>query len=149
MVVDQLAKDLHLTWKTNQSLQADIAAGDKVMLLKPQAFMNKSGLTIQKAIKKLNPSPANILIVFDDLDMEGGKLRYRGEGSSGGHRGMQSIIDYLQTNAIPRLKIGIGRSATQEPDEYVLANFTTSELQQIKTAIPAAVEIIKNQFLGK
>ncbi len=148
MVIDQLAKDLKLTWKPNRTFGADIAKGDDVVLLKPQTFINKSGAAVQKMMKKLNLAPTDSLIVLDDLDMEVGKLRYRAEGSSGGHRGMQSIIDHLQTNTIPRLKIGIGRSATQDPEQYVLSNFTALELPQIKTAIPEAVEIIKNQFLG-
>lgn len=149
MAVEQLAKELRLTWKVSRNLHAEIAKGNNAILLKPQVFMNNSGLAVKAAVKKFNLQPADILIVMDDLDMETGKLRLRSEGSSGGHRGMQSIIDYLGTSEITRLKIGIGRSDKIEPDEYVLSKFTGEQSKQIKSVIPEAIKIIKNQFLAK
>ncbi len=148
MAVDALAKDLKLTWRFQKNLHAEIIKFDDIILLKPQTFMNNSGLAVVTAIKKFGIQPADALVIFDDLDMEVGKIRVRSEGSSGGHRGLQSIIDNLKTDQITRLKIGIGRSDNIEPDKYVLGKFTADELQQIKTAIPAAVEIINKQFLS-
>lgn len=147
MAVDQLAKTQKLAWKAKRALKSELAMGNEAILLKPQTFMNNSGLAVKAAVKKFNLQPADILIVMDDLDMEAGKLRHRAEGSSGGHRGVQSIIDYLGTSEIKRLKIGIGRSENIEPDKYVLSNFTGEQLKQIKTALTEAAAWINNQFL--
>lgn len=148
MAVEQLAKTHQLAWKANRTLKSEVAMSNEAILLKPQTFMNNSGLAVKAAIKKFNIQPADILVIMDDLDMEAGKLRHRAEGSSGGHRGMQSIIDYLGTSEITRLKIGIGRSENIEPDKYVTSNFTGEQLKQIKTALTEAAVWINNQFLN-
>ena len=147
MVIDALAKDLGLKFIPSKKYNVLFAKSEDLELLKPQTFMNLSGIVTQAVAHKHGIPPENILIVMDDLDMEAGKLRYREEGSSGGHRGMQSIIDNLKTDQIKRLKIGIGRSENIEPDKYVLGKFTTDQLDKIKTAIPAAIDIINKQFL--
>lgn len=149
VVIDQLTKELGLKFKISKKYNAFFAKSKRLELLKPQTFMNNSGTAVRAISQKHGIPPENILIVMDDLDMEVGKIRYRSEGSSGGHRGMQSIIEHLGTSEIPRLKIGIDRSTDIEPDQYVLQKFTAEQLAQIKTAIPAAVEIINKQFLAE
>ena len=148
MVIDQLAKDLGLEFKISKKYNALFAKSECLELLKPQTFMNNSGTAVRAISQKHGIPPENILIVMDDLDMEVGKIRYRDEGSSGGHRGMQSMIDCLKTTEIKRLKIGIGRSTNMEPDQYVLKKFTAEQVPQIKIAIMEAIGIIKNQFLN-
>ena len=148
MVADALAKELGLEFKTSKKYNALFAKSADWELLKPQTFMNNSGTAVQAVSRKHGIPPENILVIMDDLDMEVGKSRYREEGSSGGHRGLQSIIDNLKTDQIKRLKIGIGRSDNMEPDKYVLGKFTAEQLKQIKTAIPAAIEIINKNFLN-
>jgi len=147
MVADVLAKELNLKFHTNKKYNVVFAKTELMELIKPQTFMNNSGVAVRMIAKKHRIPSQHILIVIDDLDMEPGKLRYRSEGSSGGHQGLQSIIDQLGTLEIPRLKIGIGRSENIEPDKYVLGKFTVDQLKYIKTAIPEAVALIKNQFL--
>ena len=147
MVLDSLAKDLGIKFKENKARKVVFSKTDTVELLKPQTFMNNSGIPLLAIAKKHNIAPANILVISDDIDMELGKLRYREDGSSGGHKGMQSIINHLKTNKIARIKIGIGRSHISEPDEYVISKFTHQELSQIKKAIPQAIQLIKEKFL--
>jgi len=149
MAIDKLAKDLKLSFKLNRSLKTELAQNDEFILMKPQTFMNNSGVTVRAIIKKFNINLSDVLIIFDDLDMEIGKIRYRDTGSSGGHRGMQSIIDHLKTNNIKRLKIGIGRSQRISPDQYVTDNFTKEQLQQTKTALSVAIDEINNKFINK
>lgn len=148
MVLDKLAKKLSLKFTANKNYLVDWAKNETIELIKPQTFMNNSGSAVNKIIQKHKLSPQDILIVADDIDMELGKLRYRTDGSSGGHKGLQSIIDALGTSEFARLKIGIGRPPVgTEPDEYVTRKFTPEQFDKIKTAILEAVKIIKNQFL--
>jgi len=147
LVLDALAKDLGIGLKKNEQFHAISGASTDVVLAKPQTFMNNSGLSVRAISKKHRIKPEDLLIVSDDLDMEIGKLRYREIGSSGGHRGLQSVIDQLKTNIFPRLKIGIDRSDKIAPDEYVTSNFTNTQLAQIKKVLPVAVRTIKEKFL--
>ena len=147
MAVDALAKDFGLSWRENTKLKSAVAKNHEIILIKPQTFMNNSGLAIKLAKSKFTVLPNNILVVMDDLDMAIGKIRYREEGSSGGHQGMQSIINYLGTDQIPRIKIGIGRSPEKEPDEYVTTNLSLPQLKTIQAAIPAVLELIQNKFI--
>lgn len=147
MVVDALAKELGLMLKKNDQFKAIGGATDKIALAKPQTFMNNSGLSVKAIAKKYRVQPEDILIVMDDMDMELGKLRYREIGSSGGHKGLQSIIDTMRTNIFPRLKLGIGRSEKIDPTEYVTSNFTNTQLALMKKTLPIAVRTIKEKFL--
>lgn len=149
MVLDKLAKKLSLKFTANKNYLVDWAKNETIELIKPQTFMNNSGSAVNKIIQKHKLSPQDILIVADDIDMGLGKLRYRTDGSSGGHKGLQSIIDALGTSEFARLKIGIGRPPVGvEPDEYVTRKFNNEQFDKIKIAIPEAVKIIKNQFLS-
>jgi len=147
MVLDSLAKDLGIRLKENKTRKIVSGKTDTIELIKPQTFMNNSGVILSAIIRKQNIALANILIISDDIDMELGKLRYREDGSSGGHKGMQSIINHLKTDKIARIKIGIGRSHTLEPDEYVTSKFTHQELSQIEKVIPQTIQLIKEKFL--
>jgi PTH1 family peptidyl-tRNA hydrolase len=148
MLIDKLADDLDLEFRDNQSLHAEIATikGD-LTLIKPQTFMNNSGLAVRAVMRKQGIRPENILVLYDDIDMEVGKVRFKDSGSSGGHNGMQSIIDVLGTNEIARIKIGIGRSDRIPPEKYVLSKFGGEELVQIKKSLELAVELIKEKYL--
>jgi len=161
MVVDELAKHNptqpplikgrrgEVVWGNDHRSNTLIIENDQTILIKPQTFMNNSGVVVSKIIKKHNLAPQDILILMDDLDMELGKLRYRTNGSSGGHKGMQSIIDALGTSEFARLKIGIGRPPFgMEPDEYVTQKFTPDQLQIIQTKIPETIALIQQEFLS-
>ncbi|MBI4849109.1 MAG: aminoacyl-tRNA hydrolase, partial [Nitrospirae bacterium] len=111
------------------------------LLIKPLTFMNRSGLAVREAVKKYEDID-NILVVQDDIDTATGIIRIKKSGSSGGHRGVESIIETLGTRDFVRLKIGIGRSDRISVEEYVLRNFTRQEKTIIKEAVEKAVDAI-------
>ncbi|OGW27835.1 MAG: aminoacyl-tRNA hydrolase [Nitrospirae bacterium GWC2_42_7] len=113
-----------------------------VILLEPLSFMNRSGTPVNKIAAKNGISPDNIIVIHDDLDMETGKLKIRKKGSSGGHRGVESIMQNLGSGDFVRIKIGIGRSEFIPTEEYVLSKFRKEENPLIKDAINKAVESV-------
>ena len=114
--------------------------GDKVVLLKPQTYMNLSGEAVREAIGYYGGGPADLLVVHDDLDLPLGRLRYRAQGSSGGHRGVQSIIERLGTSEFARLKVGIGREEGREVVDFVLGRMGAEERKAIDRAVERAVQ---------
>jgi len=116
--------------------------GMDVILLKPLTFMNKSGLAVKKILKKTslisNDLTDRLIVVHDDLDLNLGILKIRRNGSSGGHRGIESIIQELGTKNFVRIKVGIGRDKTIPVEEYVLQNFKLQEKKLIKDVIMCA-----------
>lgn len=100
-----------------------------VFLLKTDVFMNISGEPISNFVKKYKIKTQNMLVVYDDFSLPLGKIRFREKGSSGGHKGIQSIIDYTGTSVFPRLKLGIGPvPENKDPKDFVLEEFDKSEL---------------------
>lgn len=112
-----------------------------VGLLKPMTYVNLSGQSVREAVRRLNLSPGQILVVLDDAQLPIGKLRMRPKGSSGGHKGLQSIIDALQTEEIPRLRVGIG-SPPEGIDmvTFVLSPFSEDEENVISEAVERAAD---------
>ncbi len=123
MVVDHLAQRLNvqLTTRKFKALLAEtFVKGEKVILVKPQTYMNLSGESVLEILNYYNLSSDDILVISDDLDMEVGKIRLREKGSSGGQKGIQNIIDRLSTQNFLRLKLGIGNNKIMETVDYVL-----------------------------
>ena len=124
--------------------------GSKVLLARPQTYMNLSGQSVSRLMKKFNISLNALLVIHDDLDLPLGKIRLRHGSSSGGHKGIDSIISSLGSQDFTRLRVGIGRPTTEgfgETSEadivaYVLSNFTPEEKQIIVQVIPRASEAI-------
>lgn len=130
-IVEALAQAHRLSF-TRMEHRAQTAhgaiAGQRVILAKPQTWMNESGKAIVPLSNFYKIDPARMLVIYDDLDIPLGDLRYRPEGSSGGHKGVQSIIQLLGTQALPRLRVGIGRPPGQmDPAAYVLQDFSAAE----------------------
>jgi PTH1 family peptidyl-tRNA hydrolase len=102
--------------------------GRRVILAKPQTWMNDSGKAVGALARFYKVPPAQILVIYDDMDIPLGTIRYRAEGSNGGHRGLGSVIQHLSTQAVPRLRLGIGRPPGQmDPAAYVLQDFSDDE----------------------
>ncbi len=103
--------------------------GEKVILLKPQTYMNLSGESVEQAVSFFKCTPKDVIIVYDDVALSFGSLRIRQKGSDGGHNGIKSIILNLNTDEFPRIKVGIGAPPHKEYDlaDYVLSNFTRDE----------------------
>ncbi|MCF8000415.1 MAG: aminoacyl-tRNA hydrolase [Halanaerobiales bacterium] len=120
----------------------------KVILAQPLTYMNNSGRAVAKLIDKYNISLKDLVVIYDDLDLPTGKLRVKSNGSSGGHNGIQSIIDKLNTQEINRVKIGIGRPLNLPVTEYVLREFNSDQKKRVEKTFKkideVIIEIIKN-----
>ena len=124
-------------------------AGSKLLLAKPGTFVNLSGKAVACLARRHDIPLNDIVVVYDDLDLPLGKIRLRGSGGSGGHRGMKSIISALGGEDFPRIRIGIGRPEVEERSSgediivsYVLGDFSPQEEEAIKLAIVAVAEAI-------
>jgi peptidyl-tRNA hydrolase, PTH1 family len=142
-VVDHLAQQLKRAWHPDG--RALVARGgwrgDTLYLVKPQTFMNISGPAVRSALAAFSAGPEDLVLVYDDIDMVLGKVRTRLKGSAGGHNGVQSVINALGTEAIRRVKIGIGRPEykSQVPD-HVLTTFEPDEEEIVASAVTTAAE---------
>jgi PTH1 family peptidyl-tRNA hydrolase len=139
--------------KTDAAYKAELAlsmfAGKKIILAKPLTFMNDSGFSVAQISKWYNIPIEKILIIYDDISLDFGRLRYRVSGSAGGHNGIKSIISSLNNDQnFPRLKIGIGPKPPEEDlINYVLGNFNSSEndkLPEIINNTISAINLILN-----
>ncbi len=106
-----------------------VLAGKKVLLMKPQTFMNLSGKAVGAAASFYKLQPPQVLVLYDDIALAPGKLRIRPSGSAGGHNGIKSIIGALGTQDFPRIRIGVGERRGGEADlaDFVLASFSTAD----------------------
>lgn len=124
-------------------------AGSKLLLAKPRTFVNLSGKAVACLARRHDTPLNDILVVYDDLDLPLGKIRLRGSGGSGGHKGIKSIISALGSEDFPRIRIGIGRPQVEEKSSgedivvnYVLGDFSPQEEKVIKLAIVTVAEAI-------
>jgi PTH1 family peptidyl-tRNA hydrolase len=142
-VVDLLASEWGLTWQHSKSWHALWAKGEKAILVKPTSYMNRSGEPLQAVANFYKIAPAEILVVLDDLALELGRLRLRTEGGTGGHNGLESIIVQLGTEAIPRLRLGIGAAPSEGASDYVLGRFFEEERPLVKKTVERAADAVK------
>lgn len=116
--------------------------GKKIFLLKPQTYMNLSGKSVQQLSAYFQIPPARIIVLFDDISLDVGRLRIRPDGSAGGHNGIKSIIAEVGSQAFPRVKIGVGAKPTPEYDlaSWVLSSFSTGESKALNSALDRAAD---------
>lgn len=114
--------------------------GCKLFLLKPQTFMNLSGRSVLQLSAYYNIPPQRIIVMFDDISLEPGRLRVRPDGSAGGHNGIKSIISEVGSQDFPRVKIGVGAKPAQHQDlaDWVLSTFSAQEEKALSTALENA-----------
>jgi len=147
--VDALARSWQISWSENRRFQALFGEGqpskaDKVRLLKPLTYMNRSGQAIRAALDWYKLPPESVLIIYDDMDLPVGRLRLRLSGSAGGHNGMKSAIAHLGTQNFPRLRIGIGKSGTDKDTvSYVLGKFSPQETQLMSEVLHLVVDAVE------
>jgi peptidyl-tRNA hydrolase, PTH1 family len=150
-VVDELARTLHARYERDGGHQIAQARwhGASVYLVKPRTFMNVSGPAVARISRGLKLDPADLIIVFDDIDLPLGKVRVRLKGSAGGHNGVRSLIASLGTDEIRRVKVGVGRPGEPGRDrdrvaDHVLSPFFPDELPTIEAACAeAAAQVLK------
>ena len=116
--------------------------GTKLFLLKPQTYMNASGRSVLQLSAYFNIPPSRIIVLFDDISLEPGRLRVRGDGSAGGHNGIKSLIQELGSQDFPRVKIGVGGKPHPDHDlaDWVLGGFSANEQKAMDAAFKAAGE---------
>ncbi len=120
-----------------------VLEGQKVILLKPQTFMNASGESIRAAADFYKAEPEEVLVVYDDISLEPGQLRIRAKGSAGGHNGMKNIIAHLGTQEFPRVKVGIGEKPKgMDLADYVLSRFSKGEQELMDQAFKEAADAV-------
>jgi len=125
--------------------------GKKVLFLKPQTFMNDSGRAVYSAAKYYGVPVENIIVIFDDISLNPGQLRIRRNGSAGGHNGIKSIIEYLQSSDFPRIKIGVGAKPHPDYDlaDWVLSKFPSSDRKKIDSLLPWVEDCVDMIINGK
>ncbi|APF24275.1 MULTISPECIES: aminoacyl-tRNA hydrolase [Clostridium] len=149
-VVDNIAKEYNI--EINRQKFKGVCGegfinGEKVILLKPTTYMNLSGESIREVVDFYKLSNDDVLVIYDDISLDVGRLRIREKGSAGGHNGIKSIIAHLGTDIFPRIKVGVGQPNVDLVN-YVLGKFTKEEMEVLNESIDAstkaAKEIISN-----
>lgn len=143
IVIDEIAKHLHVASYQNK-FNAQIATTEyknqKILLVKPQTYMNLSGEAVLNLAQYYKIDPQDVLVINDDMDLPIGTIRIRSFGGAAGQKGLKNIIDLLKTNAIPRIRIGIDKNPHIEAPDYVLGKFDKESIPLISDAIIQAKE---------
>lgn len=121
-----------------------IIGGERVILLKPQTFMNLSGESVRAAADFYKVEPENIIIIYDDISLDVGQLRIRKKGSAGGHNGIKNIIAHLGTQEFPRIKVGVGdKPPKMDLADYVLSRFSKEDRAVMEDAFKEAADAVE------
>jgi PTH1 family peptidyl-tRNA hydrolase len=130
-VLDELARRLNVSFdraKFDSEIAQAQLGSERLMLMKPQTYMNLSGVAVAKAARNKIDELNDLLVVVDDVNLPLGRIRFRPGGSAGGHNGIKSIIEHVGSDQFPRLRMGVGRSgAPDELRDHVLTSFTPEE----------------------
>lgn len=147
MVLDALADKHRISVDTKKHkglVGKGMIGSNKVILLKPQTFMNLSGESVREAMDFYKIDPQNVLVIFDDISLKPGQLRIRGKGSAGGHNGIKNIILHMKTQEFPRIKVGVGEKPPRmDLVDHVLGHFQGEDKKAFETAIPEAVNAVE------
>ena len=145
MVTEEIAHRYEIDLKEKQEKYKTgrgLIEGEHVLLIEPLLYMNRSGFIIRDILDKHDIYPENLIVIHDDLDMEVGKIKIRRKSSSGGHKGIESIIQSINSKDFIRVKIGIGREREIAAEDYVLKKFRRDEISIIKAAITRASDAV-------
>lgn len=137
MALDFLANKYNLHFSDNKKFSSSIAVGNNFILVKPQTFMNDSGLAVSKILNFYNIDLKKVLVIHDDLDIDLGKYKLAENSRSAGHNGVKSIFQYLKTQQVPRIRVGIRKKVDYIIDakKFVLEKFSHDELSLINKVI--------------
>ena len=147
-VLDELAARYGSTFRRSVRFRARIAraaAPDAdLLLVRPETFMNRSGIAVAAVLRFRKVDPADLVVILDDADLEMGRLRIRPGGGSGGHRGLQSIVDHVGSGDFARVRIGIGRAGDgRDLVDHVLGPFSEQEREEIRPVIRCAADAVQ------
>ncbi len=147
-VADALARETSADWRRAAAFKGEIASAmtsaGKTLLVKPMTFMNLSGDCVAPVVKYHNATPADLVVVSDDIDLPIGRIRIRVGGSAGGHNGLRSIIERLGTQDFIRVRVGVGRDAHDRSRviSHVLGKFDPDSRALMDKVVPAAVKAV-------
>lgn len=147
ITIDYLAEKLGISVnkiKLKALTAETVYNGQKIVLLKPQTYMNLSGESIREIVQFYKLPPENLIVIYDDIDLDTGKIRIRAKGSAGTHNGMRNIVFQLQTDEFPRIRIGIrgGMSEKMQLRDFVTGGFTKEEVPLLEDAVSRAADAV-------
>ena len=149
-VINKIASDYNISVDANKHkaiIGQGYIEGVKVVLAKPQTYMNLSGESVRSLADFYKVSNEEIIIIYDDISLDPGKLRLRAKGSAGGHNGIKSIIQHLGTDVFPRVKVGVGsKPPGYDLADYVLGRFSKEEEPIMKESCKASSEAVKTMI---
>lgn len=148
MAIDNIVKNLDVTFTDDKNVKAQIGSTfinhEKVYFVKPTTFMNNSGIAVKALLTYYNIDITDLIVIYDDLDMEVSKLRLRSKGSAGGHNGIKSIIAHIGTQEFNRIKVGIGRPLKgMTVINHVMGQFNTEDNIAISLTLDRVVNAVK------
>lgn len=148
MAIDNIVKNLDVTFTDDKNFKAQIGSTfinhEKVYFVKPTTFMNNSGIAVKALLTYYNIDITDLIVIYDDLDMEVSKLRLRSKGSAGGHNGIKSIIAQIGTQEFNRIKVGIGRPLKgMTVINHVMGQFNTEDNIAISLTLDRVVNAVK------
>ena len=152
MVVDNLANKLGLMFnktKCNANICEANYCGEKLIIAKPLTYMNNSGTSVGEFVRKFKIPLTNIIIAYDDIDLEKGMLRFKKEGSAGTHNGMRDIVEKLNSTNFARVRVGIGKPQNIPLFDYVLSKVDKESFEVIAPAIDRASDVVINYIKNK
>ena len=126
-----------------RALTTEVMLAEKrVLLMKPQTYMNLSGEAVREAAAFYHIAPENVIVIYDDVTLPVGRMRVRGKGSDGGHNGIKSIVAQLGSHAFPRIRLGVGEKPSPDYDlaDWVLSRFSAAERETLAKTFPVARE---------
>lgn len=143
MVLDKWASDAGFSFKEEKKLKCFLSKYNDIIFIKPTTFMNLSGEAVRAVMDYYKINLEDILIIYDDISLDLGKIRFRANGSDGGHNGIKSIIKHIGSQKFDRLKIGIGPQPNVPSENYVLQNFPKNDLDKLKDTLNLSINAIK------
>ena len=143
MVLDKWALNDGFLFKEETKLKCFFAKYDDIIFIKPTTYMNLSGEAVRAVMDYYKIDVKDILVIYDDIALDLGRIRFRANGSDGGHNGIKSIIQHVGTKNFDRLKIGIGPQPNIPSENYVLQNFPKENLPELKSVLTTSVEAVK------
>lgn len=142
MVLDKWALEKSLSFREEKKLKCFLAKDGDNILIKPTTFMNLSGEAVRAVMDYYKIEVKDILIIYDDIALDLGKIRFRANGSDGGHNGIKSIIQHIGSKNFDRLKIGIGPQPNIPSENYVLQSFSKEQLDELKIVLKTSIDAV-------
>jgi len=134
ILLDKFAEDKHLSWKKDSKAQALVAKDENLLLVKPQTYMNRSGISVAYVLSYYKLNPSDLLVIHDDIDLNFGQTKLQKNIGPAGHLGVEDIIVSIKTKNFTRFRVGVGRPQNEKiaTEDWVLSNFSAEQLEEIR-----------------